>query len=154
MDDSAENAAPSGEPGWRVPVPRWFWGVAWLCVVWNLLGAVDYMLTTLRYGPYLAQMPAGMAAFLLRLPGWVVAAWALGVWGSLVGALLMVVRVRHAAVAYGLSFAGAVASMTWEYSHGAATLGPGFVPMVALLLAAILFQMWFSRRMFWRGVLR
>jgi hypothetical protein len=35
----------------------------------------------------------------------------------------MAARVRHAAVAYGLSFAGAVASMTWEYSHDAAALG-------------------------------
>jgi hypothetical protein len=125
-----------------------------VCLVWNLLGAADFTLTNLRWRPYLALQPVATMAFVTHLPGWVVAAWGLGVWGSLVGAVLMVARVRHAAVAYGLSFAGAVASMTWEYSHGAGALGGGFAPVAMVVLGAILVQAWFSRRMFWRGLLR
>jgi hypothetical protein len=140
--------------GRSLSVPGWFRGVAALCVAWNLLGAADFTLINLRWEPYLALQPPATMAFVTHLPGWVVAAWGLGVWGSLAGAVLMAARVRHAAVAYGLSFAGAVASMTWEYSHDAAALGGGFAPMAGVVLGAILVQAWFSRRMFWRGILR
>lgn len=153
MDDGADTSARDAM-GRSLHVPGWFRGVAALCVVWNLLGVADFTLINLRWGPYLALQPPATMAFVTHLPGWVAAAWGLGVWGSLAGAVLMAARVRHAAVAYGLSFAGAVASMTWEYSHDAAALGGGFAPMAGVVLGAILVQAWFSRRMFWRGILR
>lgn len=139
---------------WEARAPLWFWIVAGGCLIWSGLGAMDYTLTNLHVGPYVAQMPPGMVAFLARLPVWVVGAWALGVWGSLAGALLLMVRVRHAAVAYALSFAGAVGALAWEYSHGALAVGRGFVPVAGMVLGGILAQLWFSRAMFWRGVLR
>ncbi|MDE1918545.1 MAG: hypothetical protein KGJ57_03185 [Sphingomonadales bacterium] len=156
--DSNKSEQPAGSPRddapWSAPAPRWFWLVVGLCCLWNLLGAADYTLTNLRVAPYMAQMPPAMIRFIEQLPYWVVGAWALGVWGSVVGSLLMLMRVRHAAIAYALSFAGAVGALTWEYAHGAQQAGGGFAPMAALLLVAILFQLWFSRQMFWRGVLR
>jgi hypothetical protein len=153
MDDGADNSERDAM-GRSLRVPGWFRGVAGLCVLWNLLGAADFALINLRWGPYLALQPPALVEFMIRLPVWVTAAWGLGVWGSLAGAVLMVARVRHAAVAYGLSFAGAVASMTWEYGHGAGMLGGGFAPVAMVVLGAILGQAWFSRRMFWRGILR
>ena len=153
MDDCADDTERDAM-GRSLRVPRWFRVAAVVCLVWNLLGATDFTLTNLRWGPWLALQPSATMDFVTHLPGWVVAAWGLGVWGSLAGAVLMVARVRHAAVAYGLSFAGAVASMTWEYSHGAGALGGGFAPVAMVVLGAILVQAWFSRRMFWCGILR
>lgn len=154
--DSSRGALPdiSDEAPWSAPAPRWFWMVVGLCCLWNLLGAADYTLIHLRVTAYTAHMSPALLGFIERLPYWVVAVWALGVWGSVVGCVLMLMRVRHAAIAYALSFAGAVGTLTWEYIHGAQQVGDNFVLMGALLLVAMLFQLWFSRQMFWRGVLR
>jgi len=135
-------------------VPLWFWIAGAACLVWNLLGAADYLLNRLHDPAYMAQMPPGLVAFLGALPGWVAGAWALGVWGSLAGSVLLLARVRHAAVAYALSFAGAVGSLTWQYAHGALAMAGGRFTLIAVLvLGAILAQLWLSRAMFWRGVL-
>lgn len=136
---------------WERPAPRWFVGTARLCVVWTALGVVDHTLSVAGYGPWLALMPPALVGVLALVPFWVRAAWALGVWASLVGAVLLVARVRHAAVAYALSFAGAVASLTWVYAHG---VGPGFLAIALVVMGGIMAQLWLSRMMFWRGVLR
>jgi len=139
-------------PAWSVPAPLWFWIVSGACVLWNALGAVDFTLAALHVRPWMALMPQGVAAFAMRAPGWVAGAWALGVWGALAGALLMLARLRQAAVAYALSFAGAVGALAWSYAHGVAALGGQGIG--GTVLGLMLVQLWLSRAMFWRGVLR
>jgi hypothetical protein len=154
MEEPAEAGITPEGAVWGGPVPVWFWAVAGVCLAWNALVVLAYGAAMMGGAGWLAPMPPAVADFLGHVPFWVRGAGALGVWGSVAGAVLMLARLRHAAVAYALSFAGAVGALAWPYAHGALALGPGFVPMAGVVLGAILVQLWFARKMFWRAVLR
>ncbi|MEO6389023.1 MAG: hypothetical protein ABIT16_03745 [Croceibacterium sp.] len=141
-------------------VPARFWIIALLSLAWNSFGAVDYTLSEMGNRPYLEGV-AGLGpeelAFIAGLPAWAVAAWAIGVWGSLAGSVLLLLRSRHAVTAFAVSLVGAVISFAYQYTSAAmpASMKSGvtvIAPIVILLLIAV--QWIYARRMAAAGVLR
>lgn len=82
--------------------PWHLWVVASLTLFWNLMGAFDYLMTQIRYAPYIAQFTDIQRAYFESFPIWVVASWASAVWLSVAGSLLLFLRSRHAATVFGL----------------------------------------------------
>ena len=136
-----EGALPDADAGVGGAIPWHFWAVAGVSLVWNGYGAWDYTSYQLGMAP---AMPAVDAA-----PVWATSAWALGVWGSLVGAVLLLIRSCRAATAFAVSFATALVSFGWQYSAGLVTTP--ILPLV--ILAAIAFFWWYSAKMRDAGVL-
>ena len=121
--------------------PWHFWAVAAVGVVWNSYGAWDYTSYQLGMAP---AMPAVDAA-----PLWATSCWALGVWGSFVGSVLLLVRSLRASTAFAISFAAAVVSFSWQYAAG--ILPTPILPAVILL--AVAFFWWYAGKMREAGVL-
>ena len=139
----------------RVPVHLWIVGV--LALLWNCFGCYDYLMTNLKNQAYLAHFSPDQLAYLDSLPKWLTAFWAIGVWGGLVGAILLLMRNRYAVWAFGLSFIGAVVGLGYQMfltkmpaSMKAGMMG--FMPWVIILIAALL--LWYSMSMEKKGVLR
>ena len=84
----------------RAKAPTSFWVIAVLSLLWNAFGCFDYVMTASRNPGYLAQFPPEMINFLDSFPYWATAAWALGVWGSLAGSVLLLLRSRYAVHAF------------------------------------------------------
>lgn len=130
------------------PVPRHFWPIAGLSFVWNLFGCYDYLMSQLSPATYFAEMGMGAAdvAYMARLPAWLTAFWALGVWGSLVGSLLLLARSRRAVLAFALSLAGlAVSQLTqafWLHPPMEAPVG-----IVLTVWSALVFLLIYARSM-------
>jgi hypothetical protein len=141
-------------------VPVHFWPVAVLSLLWNAFGGYDYAMSRSRSIDYLNQATQGHADIFLRwmdaLPVWNQIAWPIGVWGSVLGSLLLLIRSRHAATAFLVSLAGAVISFGSEYAAGfPAELDTAAMKvMTVVILAAIVLFWWYSRRMQASGVLR
>lgn len=138
--------------------PWHLWLVGLLTLVWNAFGANDYTQTQLRNMDYLASMgypPEGIA-YLERFPAWAEAGWALGVWGALLGSILLLFRSRIALWAYFVSIIGI--ALTTIYEAGAdlppelAELQPAWFPI--LLWGFALFQLGYAWSMKNKGVLR
>lgn len=125
---------------WNRRAPRWFWAVAGACLAWNVLVAGQFLLSGVRVHGALPPPVAGSVA--------------LAVAGALAGSALMLARLRHAAMAYVLSFAGAAGALAWHYTHGAPGLERGVVPYALAMPGVALLQLWLSRRLFWLGLLR
>jgi hypothetical protein len=152
-----ETAAPTKAP-WHL------WAVGIVSLLWNAFGAYDYVMSQLRDPEYLEEMmgPMGMtaeeaSAFLDSFPAWASALWALGVWGSVVGSLLLLARSRHAANAFLVSLVGAVLSFAYQYTvelppQMADSAMTKIMPLV--IVAAVILQWWYARRMAAAGVLR
>ncbi len=83
-------------------IPAHYWVVAGLSLLWNAFGAVDYTLTKMRNPAYLANFPPEMMAAIDKFPAWMTIFWALGVWGSLLGSVLLLIRSRLAVTAFWL----------------------------------------------------
>lgn len=138
MDDS-KTAAP-----WHV------WAIGVASLLWNLFPAVDYSLTRLKVASWLAQSPPEVVATVEGFPTVVSVAWALGVWGSFFGAVLILMRKSVAMWSFVVSLGGVVILNLYLSKAG--------IPTPPLLLGAIvvglLLEIWYCRSQSRRGVLR
>ena len=76
--------------------PWHVWVIGILMLLWNGMGAMDYVMTVSRNPDYLAQFTPERLAFLDAFPTWAKASWALAVWMSVLGSLFLLLRWRHA----------------------------------------------------------
>ena len=137
--------------------PMHLWIVGGMSALWNAFGAFDYVMTQTANDAYLAQFSAEQRVYFESFPAWADAAWACGVWGALLGSLLLLARSRYAVLAFGISLAGLAVSTIYQY--GMATPPDGLMTggMVALNLAiwaiaiALLIYAW---KMHAKGMLR
>jgi hypothetical protein len=141
----------------RAPIHLWIVGI--LSLLWNLFGAIDYMMTRTRNMEYLSQMgdPSRMLAYIEGMPMWAQAGWGLGVWAALAGSVLLLMRSQWAMWAFALSLIGMALSFGEQY------LGPPpppemtegamkYMPIVIIIVGIA--QFWYARAMEKKGVLR
>jgi hypothetical protein len=139
----------------RTPVHHWLVGA--LSVPWNGYGAFDYAMSKLRGDAYLISV--GMSPDQIRhfhaLPGWMTAVWAIGVWGALLGSVLLLFRSRLAAPVFAVSLAAYLLSVVHAHLI-APTPGSGAAMLLlqGVILAGCVFLAWYSRRARRLGVLR
>lgn len=139
--------------------PWHHWVVGLLALVWNGFGAMDYTMTQLRGDAWLRQMNMTDAqiAYFHAMPGWAMAIWAIGVWGGVLGGVLLLLRSRHAVTVFTISLIAFLLSLVYTYllSNGAAVMGGQHVYLMqAVIFAGCLFFIWYARRAVARGTLR
>lgn len=78
-------------------VPGWFWAVAIAALLFELLGCVTYWL---QVSTDPATLPLDQRALAEAAPVWMTAAYAVAVWVGLAGAILLLLRRRHATVLF------------------------------------------------------
>ena len=135
------------------------WIVGILSLLWNAGGAVDYVMTKTNVASYLAEQPAARRALLEQAPFWFDVTWALGVWMSVAGALLLLARSRFAGSAFALSLLGLLGSSVYTYLIAQGTTMVAAAGPVAIgftvAIPVILIGLWFyARAMRRQGVLR
>lgn len=141
-----------------VRIPTHLRVVGILSLLWNAFGAYDYIMTQTGGLEYFESMgfDAEAYAWYQAHPAWATAGFAVGVWLSLAGAVLLLMRSRHAALAFLLSFVGAVVSFCYQFiSERPASLdGPAAILMPIAILLIILLQWYYARRQTKAGVLK
>lgn len=100
----------------KTPFHLWIIGI--ISLLWNASGAYDYVMTQTKNVVYLEMLSDAQKAFLDAGPVWFEAAWAVGVWFSVLGSLLLLLRSRFAGTAFGLSFAGLMVSSVYSFGLG------------------------------------
>ncbi len=131
--------------------------VGLLSLAWNGYGAVDYIQTNTRGEAYMRASGFGDAAvaYFFAMPTWMYVPWTMGVWGAVLGSLLLLARSRWAVHAFAISLIGAFVSVIYTYfiGNGLQALGPvAHVQLVILAVAALL--LWYASAMAKKAVLR
>ena len=142
------------------PTPVHLWIVGILSLLWSCFGCLDYVMTRTRNIGYLKSSmpdmdPNAMLAYVDGFPLWASIGWGLGVWLGLAGSLLLLMRSRHAVLAYGISFIGAVLGLGYQMANplpGISSFMAKGLPMIIIFVALCLFL--YARAMDKRGVLR
>jgi hypothetical protein len=147
MTTTTENQAPS--------TPWHFWVVAVVSLLWNGFGGYDYTMSHLQGETYYRQMGMSDAviAFMDTYPSWMHAVWAVGVWGSVLGAVLLVLRSKWAFHAFAVSILGAIGNLAYTAMTPAAA-GVMGIEMPLVIIAICAFFIWYAWTMTKRGVLR
>ena len=135
--------------------PWHLWAVGLVALLWNGYGGYDYVMTQTNNAAYLAQFSAEQRAYFDSFPLWMEAVWAIGVWGGVLGAVLLLLRMKwafHAFLASLIAFA--VSVVYGQVSGGNAVMGAtGMIFSAVIFLLGLGFVM-YSRLMTRRGVLR
>ena len=143
------------DTGRRASTPWHFWVVAIVAELWNGFGGYDNTMSHLQGETYYRQMSMSEAviAFMDTYPTWMHAVWAIGVWGSVLGTLLLVLRMRWAFHAFVLSLLGAIGNVLYTAMTPGASEAMGLT-MPLVIVAACLFFIWYAWTMTKRGILR
>jgi hypothetical protein len=139
----------------RTPVHLWIVGV--LATIWNAFGCFDYLMTQTRNEQYLANFTDPQRIYFDSFPMWMEATWACGVWGGLLGSLLLLARSRFAVHAFGLSLAGLAISTFYQYvltTPPPEMMSGAMLAMNLVLWAVAIGLLIYAMRMRGRGVLR
>jgi len=137
--------------------PWHLWVIGAVAVLWNSMGAFDYLMTTTKNAAYTAGFPPEKLEFAYSLPSWAVAAWAIAVWGGLLGSVLLLLRRRAAVWAFLASFVAMVITNlnTYVLSNGVELFGDtGSILFAAMIFVIALALLVYARLMARRGVLR
>lgn len=140
-------------------VPVVYWVVSIISLLWNSFGCYDYVMTKTDPVNYMQSMGMSQQAidYMGGLPSWLTVFWALGVWGSLAGSVLLLLRSRHAVTAFAVSLLGLAVSQLYQFLGGDMPAEMKEIPMLvmtAVIWAALLFLIWYSRRALASGYLR
>lgn len=141
----------------RTPIHLWIVGI--VSLLWNAFGAMDYLMTRMNSADYLAAQPEARLMLLEQAPLWFDFTWAIGVWLSVIGSVLLLLRSRFASAAFGLSLLGLIGSSVYTYliadgGNMTAAAGMGAV-IFSIAIPIILIGLWlYARAMTRKGVLR
>jgi hypothetical protein len=142
----------------RAAAPWHYWVVTALAILWNAFGAYDYFMSKTAGDAYLKKMGETdvQIAHMHAYPAWMTANWAIGVWGGLLAALLLVARTRYAFHVFALSLAAVVVMLVYTYllTDGGKAMGQQGTIFNVVIVALGVFFAWYSRAMAKRGVLR
>ncbi|MCX7284100.1 MAG: hypothetical protein NTX28_08645 [Novosphingobium sp.] len=139
--------------------PGHLWAVGAISLLWNSFGCVDYTMTKLDPQGYMQSvgMDGAQVTYIEAMPAWLSAFWALGVWGSLAGSILLLLRSRHAVIAFAMSLLGLAVTQLYNLLDSAAPAAMNRDAMMVMNLviwASLLFFLWYASRMKAAGVLR
>lgn len=126
--------------------PRSFWIAGGVCLVWNLLGGFAYLQET--NPDALAAMPAAHQTLVELRPAWATGAFAIAVWGGVLGCILLLLRKAIALYVFAASLLGVVVQMYFNYAVGGsvASYGPGAHVMSVMILGIAIFLIWYTKQ--------
>lgn len=134
--------------------PVWFWIVAGVGVVWNIVGILSFIGMTTINADALSQMPAAERALYENTPLITTIAFAVAVFGGLIGAVLLLLRKSLATTFFIASLLGIIVQFGyWLFMSGASKVySPGeLYAMPAMVTIIAVFLLWFARMSRARG---
>ena len=138
----------------KTPVHLWIVGI--LALLWNSVGAFDYLATELQLESYMSQFTAEQLDYFYAFPTWMVAAWAIAIWGSIFGSLSLLLQKAWAVWLFGVAIAGMVVSSYYNFvmTNGIEIMGTAGAIFTGVIWIIALLLFFYARAMEKRGVLR
>ena len=137
-----------------VNVPKWYWAIAGLAVVWNLFGGFDYFNSITVNEEYLAPFGQEMIDFLNNMPMWAKAAWGIAIVSAIAGSVALLLRNAWAFKVYVLAFVFMIISFAYQWTADDAPEVEGGTIMSVIVFAIAIFLIWFSKMAKGKGWLK
>ena len=126
----------------KKPVPRWFTITAVVAIIWNLLGVSAFIMQVLMTPEMLAQLPDAERELHESMPAWVMVAFAVAVFGGVLGSLGLALRKVWSLLFLWLSLFAVLAQNAYSFlmSNALEVYGPqaAVMPALVILIAILL----------------
>ena len=139
----------------KAATPKHLWIIGIIAMLWNLMGVYDYLMTQTKNASYMAKFDQAQLDYFYGFPVWVEFFWALAIWSSVVGTILLLVRKGWAVPVFLVSLVSMVITAIYNFgmSNGMEIMGTGgFIFTLVIFIVAL--GLWiYSRAMKARGIL-
>lgn len=124
-----------------------FWIISVIALIWNLMGVNQYIQQAYMTDSFKAMYTEEQLEMIASSPSWVIAVFAIAVFGGLLGSLALLFRRKIAIMLFIVSLIGIIAQMYHNLFviDSVAIYGPGAAIMPAMILAFALFLLWYSK---------
>ncbi|KZS42296.1 hypothetical protein AWE51_02320 [Aquimarina aggregata] len=127
--------------------PIWFWIIAILALLWNIMGVLAYLAQAYITDEAIASLPEAEQSFYNNMPAWVTAAFAIAVFAGALGCILLLLRKKIASILFILSLIGIVMQTTYNFFlQDFIVLSGSRMVMPILVLLVAIFLIWFSKK--------
>lgn len=136
--------------------PVWFWIISIVALLWNLMGVIAYLQQAFMTEEALAVLSEPERLLLETRPAWATAAFALAVWGGLLGCIALLLRKKWARPVLLISLIGILVQMIHSFfiSNNLEVYGPGEISMPILIIligVGLVFFARISTKKLWLG---
>ncbi len=123
--------------------PTWYWVVAAIALIWNLLGVMAYLGSVYATAESTASMTPEQIALMEATPGWVTGAFAIAVFGGALGCVLLLLRKKLAVIFLGASLGAVLVQNFYAFTQTNAaevygTFQGVIMPFVVIGIAVLL----------------
>ena len=132
-----------------MPLPKWFWICAGLGLAWNMFGVVQFLGTALasQEGLMMSGMTEAQARLYFGLPVWMTIAFAIGVFGGLLGSALLMLRRKQSVLVFAVSLAGYIVLYIGDITEGVfAIMGSSQVIILTCVVLIAAGLLWLARK--------
>lgn len=137
-----------------VNVPKWYWIIAVLAVLWNFVGGYDYYNSITVNEEYLGAYGQEMIDFVVNMPTWAKGAWGIAILSSIVGSICLLLRNAWAFKLYIVAFVFMIISFAYQWTADSAPEVEGGFIMSIMVFAIAIFLIWFSKMAKGKGWLK
>ena len=138
-----------------VKTPWHVWVVGGATLFWNAFGAMDYVMTQTRNEGYLSAIPQAQLDYFFAFPTWYVAIWAIAIWTSVLGSVLLLLRLKLAVPVFLVSVATYLINWTYtSFINVMPDANTGHLIFSLVIFAVLVFSLWYSFVMTKKGALR
>ncbi|OSY89399.1 hypothetical protein WH52_01835 [Tenacibaculum holothuriorum] len=131
-----------------------FWIIGVVALLWNAMGVNAYIQQAYKTDAFKAMYPdKEVLEMVLNTPSWVMAAFAIAVFGGTLGCIFLLLRKKIATPIFLLSLIGIIVQMFYNLfiSKALEVYGPGAVIMPIMVLALGLFLYFYSKKVTQKG---
>ena len=134
-------------------VPTWFWVVAGIALIWNLLGVFAYIGQMMMTPEMLEALPADQRELMENTPSWATSAFAFAVWGGTIGSLLLLLRKKPAMIFFVISLIGVLIQMYHSFfiADSIEVYGPGGMIMPIMVIIISVGLVWLTNMVTKKG---
>lgn len=130
-----------------------FWVLGVIALIWNLLGVLAYLMQAYKTESFKAMYTPEQLEIINNMPVWATSAFAIAVFGGVLGSLLLLLKKRLANFVFSLSFVGIIVQFIYNFfvANSMEAYGPGSLVMPILTIAFGLFLVVYSKNCIKKG---
>lgn len=127
-------------------VPVWYWAVAAIALLWNLMGCAAFMMEFFAQEAMMESWTEAQKEWAQSVPGWIYLLYGVAVTTGVAGSICLFLRKSWAIPLFGLCLAAVLIQMVYTMiiSGGLQVMGASsaVMPLLVIILAGVF--LWFS----------
>ncbi len=139
----------------RIKPPALFWVISILALLWNLMGVMAYLgMTMMPVEALVESYGQEYADVMATRPAWATGAFAIAVFGGLLGCIGLLLRKSWSKILFIISLLGVVVQNIWGFMSGSFNLvGTSDKILTVLIIIVAVFLIWFAQKKTAKGYL-